>query len=70
MSPAVQRELCVPASSFMQLLILALNKVPLFLGVVERAVSAVLQKRMDHDDKVGYLLYSKFTKYLCFGKIP
>lgn len=69
-SPAVQRELCVPASSFMQLLILALNKVPLFLRVVERAVSAVLQKRMDHDDKVGYLLYSKFTKYLCFGKIP
>lgn len=69
-SPAVQCELCVPASSFMQLLILALNKVPLFLDVVERVVSAVLQKRMDHDDKVDYILYSKFMKYLCFGKIP
>ena len=70
MSPAVQCELCVPASSFMQLLILALNKVPLFLDVVERVVSAVLQKRMDLDDKVDCILYSKFTKYLCFGKIP
>lgn len=69
MSPAVQHELCVPASSFMQLLILALNKVPLFLDV-ERVVSAVFQKRMDHDDKVDYILYYKFTKYLCFGKIP
>ena len=54
----------------MQLLILALNKVPLFLDVVEGVVSAVLQKRMDHDDKVDCILYSKFTKYLCFGKIP
>ena len=53
----------------MQLLILALNKVPLFLDV-ERVVSAVFQKRMDHDDKVDYVLYSKFTKYLCFGEIP
>ena len=54
----------------MQLLILALNKVPLFLDVVEGVVSAVLQKRMDHNDKVDCILYSKCTKYLCFGKIP
>lgn len=30
----VQRELLVPVSSFMQLLILALDKVPLYLDVV------------------------------------
>lgn len=43
-SPAVQCELLVPVSSFMQLLILVLNKVPLFLDVVMRVVFAIIGK--------------------------
>lgn len=41
MSPVVQRELLVPVSSFLPLLTLALDKVPLFLDSVVSIVFAI-----------------------------
>lgn len=51
-STVVQRELLVPLQSFMQLFILALNRVALFLDVVVRIVFAITGKA----EKGGSLL--------------